>query len=168
MKIKKHPLYQTFIESPFSYFNHGCDILDTNYHSVFFNSFKMMRNSRSVRKFIFSGDDFRIIFSKSMKSQFASLPSGSMTVFCLMRSLNCQIIPFGYYSSSGLYASQWKDQLRFTNLISLYWIYLLPLEICCQSISMLFVISQVLFIGVHVASDIILCQFEHACLFVVS
>ena len=79
---------------------------DTNYHSVFFNSFKMIRNSRSVRKFIFSGDDFRIIFSKSMKSQFASLPSGSMTVFCLMRSLNCQIIPFGYYSSSGLYASQ--------------------------------------------------------------
>ena len=66
---------------------------DTNYHSVFFSS---------VRKFIFSGDDFRIIFSKSTKSQFASLPSGSMTVFCLMRSLNCQIIPFGYYSSSGL------------------------------------------------------------------
>ena len=25
MKIKKHPLYQTFIESPFSSFNHGCD-----------------------------------------------------------------------------------------------------------------------------------------------
>lgn len=22
---KKHPLYQTFIESPFSSFNHGCD-----------------------------------------------------------------------------------------------------------------------------------------------
>ena len=40
---KKHPLYPTFIESPFSSFNHGCDILDTNYHSVFSNSFKMIR-----------------------------------------------------------------------------------------------------------------------------